>query len=178
MKNTDLRIGLLIVLAGLPVAYAAPNFSVGEQAEIVTAHNNWRSQVNIPRLHWSPTIAELAQSYADSLKSNEDCQPSHSATDLGENLFWASPITYSDGRSEFLPMTPARVIDDWGGEKDDYDSASNTCAIGKVCGHYTQMVWKSTTEIGCGKAVCPDNSQIWVCNYRPAGNIVGQHPYR
>ena len=177
MKNNDLKICLFVFLAGLPSTYAA-NLSLDEQVEIVAAHNNWRSQVYVSRLHWSPTIAAIAQRFADSLKSNEGCQPSHSATDLGENLFWASPKTYSDGRSEVQAITPAQVVDDWGSEKVDYDSSANMCAVGKVCGHYTQMVWKNTAEIGCGKAICPDNSQIWVCNYSPAGNFVGEHPYR
>ena len=96
---------------------------------------------------------------------------------LGENLFWASPLNYSDGSSAVQIITPTQVVDNWASEKADYNYASNTCAAGKVCGHYTQVVWRSTVEIGCGRAVCQDNSQVWVCNYNPAGNIIGQRPY-
>ncbi len=174
-----MKTGLAIfILSVVPNAHAAADFPAVEQTEIVTAHNNLRSQVKTPELKWSPTIASTAQNHADKLKTARACKPEHSESmDLGENLFWASPIYYSNGLSEVQVITPTHFINNgWGSEKVDYDYLTNTCAAGKVCGHYTQIVWKSTTEIGCGKAVCPDNSQIWVCNYKPAGNIVGQRP--
>jgi pathogenesis-related protein 1 len=179
MKSDCLTLGLAIALIGISSnTYAAPNFIYGEQAELVNAHNIWRTQVHVPLLKWSTTISETAQSHADSLKSSRNCKPSHSATDLGENLFWASPTDYSDGSSEVQAISPTQVAEYWGSEKVDYDDSTNNCATGKMCGHYTQMVWKTTAEIGCGRAICKDNSQIWVCNYRPAGNIMGEHPYK
>jgi pathogenesis-related protein 1 len=70
------------------------------------------------------------------------------------------------------------VVDAWGGEMKDYTYAQNSCAAGKVCGHYTQVVWKNTTTIGCGMAICDNpKNQIWVCQYLPSGNWVGQKPY-
>ena len=149
-----------------------------EKAEIVLAHNHWRSAVNVPELHWSSKLADMAQRHADTLKNAKACQPIHSqASNVGENVFWASPMQYSDGFSEIQQLTPAQIVDDWASEKKDFHYFSNSCAMGKQCGHYTQIVWKSTTEVGCGKAYCPDNSQVWVCNYAPAGNYVGQKPY-
>ncbi|MEM6522020.1 MAG: CAP domain-containing protein, partial [Cyanobacteria bacterium P01_C01_bin.70] len=44
------------------------------------------------------------------------------------------------------------VVAAWVAEKADYDYASNSCASGKVCGHYTQIVWRETTAVGCGVA--------------------------
>jgi pathogenesis-related protein 1 len=96
---------------------------------------------------------------------------------LGENLYWASPERFSSGKSEEQTLSPKDVVNSWAGERKDYTYSTNSCARGKVCGHYTQVVWSKTTEIGCGKAVCFDKSQVWVCNYKPPGNIIGQKPY-
>ena len=88
---------------------------------------------------------------------------------------------WSSGREqrEVSFVTPEQVVDYWGGEVQWYDYTTNSCnaPTGKYCGHYTQVVWASTTEVGCAMAVCPDSAQIWTCQYRPAGNVVGQKPY-
>jgi pathogenesis-related protein 1 len=46
-----------------------------------------------------------------------------------------------------------------------------SCASNRQCGHYTQMVWPSTEDLGCGMSVCPTLGQVWVCHYRPTGNV-------
>ena len=149
-----------------------------QQTEMVTAHNKYRSIVGAPALTWSATLAKTAQAYADKLKSNQVCKPIHShAEGLGENLYWASAIFYSNGTSKLQAVTPTQVTDSWGSEKNNYSYVTNTCATGKVCGHYTQVSWKATTQFGCGYAVCTDYTQVWVCNYSPAGNLVGKKPY-
>ena len=43
-------------------------------------------------------------------------------------------------------------------------------------GHYTQMVWRETTRLGCGQAIC-NGTLIVACNYSPAGNVLGRKPY-
>ncbi len=168
---------LVITLSAfaLNTAYA---LDAAQQSEIVQAHNKYRSMVGTPELRWSASLAITAQAYADKLKTTQDCNPGHShAAGLGENLYWTSAIIYSSGTSKLQAITPTQVIDFWGSEKDNYSYVTNTCTPGKVCGHYTQIIWKATTQIGCGNAVCSDNSQIWVCNYSPAGNLVGKKPY-
>jgi len=47
------------------------------------------------------------------------------------------------------------------------------------------VVWRGSARLGCGVAKCSKNSpfsgfpdwQLWVCNYDPPGNYVGQRPY-
>jgi hypothetical protein len=95
----------------------------------------------------------------------------------GENLFWASPKRWSDGKLELQAISIADVIKAWVDEVIDYDYASNTCRSGAQCGHYTQMIWKNTQAVGCAVAICADKSQLWVCNYNPPGNYIGEHPY-
>lgn len=105
----------------------------------------------------------------------------HSEPDnkYGENLFRGSALEWSDGRKEIQKLSSKQVVKDWGSEKADYDYASNTCEDGKLCGHYTQIVWRATTKVGCGVAVCEDTQeQVWVYQYQPAGNWVGKKPYQ
>lgn len=102
----------------------------------------------------------------------------HSHIDgIGENLFWASPVMYSNATSAIQAVTGTQVVNDWGKEKHDYNYQTNTCKKEKICGHYTQVAWRDTKQVGCGRAVCDDKSQVWVCQYVPAGNYVGQKPY-
>ena len=81
--------------------------------------------------------------------------------------------------------TTAQVVKGWADEAADYDYASNTLHAGKVCGHYTQVVWRNTKAVGCATRLCTKNSpfggkfptwQLWVCNYAPPGNCVGRSP--
>ncbi|KAJ1287637.1 hypothetical protein BS78_02G025900 [Paspalum vaginatum] len=67
----------------------------------------------------------------------------------------------------------------WVAEKQYYDHDTNSCSApqGQSCLHYTQVVWRDSTAIGCGRVVC-DNGGVFIpCNYSPAGNIIGQSPY-
>lgn len=54
------------------------------------------------------------------------------------------------------------------------------CQSGKMCGHYTQVVWAKTKFVGCGYKFCTPyyedlnknktagNGMITVCNYGPS----------
>jgi pathogenesis-related protein 1 len=143
--------------------------------EIVSSHNSWRAQVGVPALKYSSELAKSAQAWADHLQKTNGCTMRHSDSDgkTGENLFWGS--AWSNGK--FRDISSRYVVDNWSDEKPDYDYARNTCTAGRMCGHYTQVVWSDTRRVGCGAAVCGDNSQVWVCHYEPAGNWLGEKPY-
>ncbi|MDD2829371.1 MAG: CAP domain-containing protein [Sulfuricurvum sp.] len=142
-------------------------------AEIVATHNSVRAEVGVPSITYSAEVAASAQSWADHLKSTNNCKMTHSNGSNGENLFWAGG--WSNGPAQ--DIRSADPVSAWANEKRDYDHGKNECAVGKVCGHYTQLVWKNSTQVGCGMAMCPNNDQVWVCQYAPAGNWVGQKPY-
>jgi hypothetical protein len=147
---------------------------------IVAAHNRWRKTVGAPPLRYSDELAASAQEWAEHLKRSNHCKMQHSKPDgkYGENLYWMSAIEWSDGRRELQIVGPKKVVDDWGNERADYYYKNNSCAKGKMCGHYTQVVWKTTTTVGCAIAVCEDSQeQVWVCQYQPPGNWVGMKPY-
>ena len=147
----------------------------------ITMHNKWRAEAGVTeKLKYSPALALSSQVWADTLKQTNHCLMRHSKPDgkYGENLFWGSAMNWSDGRKELQKISPEQVVDSWGSEKIDYDYEKNSCTPDKMCGHYTQMVWRTTTTVGCAIAVCEDNlTQVWVCQYQPAGNLLGSKPY-
>jgi pathogenesis-related protein 1 len=167
-----------IGVAAASSAHAVTALDKAGQEEMVSAHNKWRREVSVPALRWSDALGDAAQRWADHLRGSTGCVPRHSKTsNLGENLYWASAVRWSDGRAEPQRIGPTDVVESWGRERRFYDDKSGRCQPGKVCGHYTQVVWRDSTEVGCGMAVCGDASQVWVCNYRPPGNYVGSKPY-
>jgi pathogenesis-related protein 1 len=128
----------------------------------------------LPNMTWSPDIAKIAQAYADTLASQ------------GCNLVHSHVAGYGENLAEFggKAATPADVVAGWASEGACYtygpisqnDSCPCTPSSGGACGHYTQLVWRGTTELGCGVATCP-GKEVWVCNYKPPGNYIGQKPY-
>ncbi len=182
-----LSASLLLLFCLVPVRPSSARDNKVDAMCMVQEHNALRAAVGAPELRWSDALARQAAAWAGKLKK-EGCAMKHSRGKLGENLYWASAqktTTRSKGSSTWKSrltlqsIKEKHVVASWASEKPWYSRATNTCNAppGKSCGHYTQMVWENTREIGCGKAVCDDNSQVWVCNYAPAGNVVGQRPY-
>ncbi len=133
-----------------------------EQTQIVDAHNKWRSMVGTEDLKWSEELASEAQKWANKL-AKRSCKMKHSKSEHGENLFWTTAAA-----------TPEAVVDDWASEKKYYRGGKIKSSKVSKYGHYTQMVWYNTKLVGCGMAICKKGHQIWVCNYYPAGNYIGE----
>ncbi len=131
--------------------------------EMLAAHNEIRARLAVPPLRWSDRMAARAQDWASRLLREREFYHRPNPT-FGENLF---EITGSRA-------TPDQVVGVWASEARDYSYRSNTCQ--SVCGHYTQVVWNATREVGCAVARDPGR-EVWVCNYDPPGNWVGERPY-
>ncbi|KAG8044422.1 hypothetical protein GUJ93_ZPchr0056g33619 [Zizania palustris] len=67
----------------------------------------------------------------------------------------------------------------WVSEKEYYNYDNNTCSAGQYgCLHYTQVVWRDTTTIGCGGVTYTNTSNIFIIySYSPPGNWNNQKPY-
>ncbi|HLG98849.1 MAG TPA: CAP domain-containing protein [Bryobacteraceae bacterium] len=131
--------------------------------DILAAHNQIRARLAVPPLTWSSSLAIRAQDWANRLL--HDGQFYHRPNPrFGENLF-----EISGGHA-----SAAEVVGDWASEVRDYSYRANTCR-GK-CGHYTQIVWRTTRQVGCAVAAAR-NREVWVCNYDPPGNWIGERPY-
>jgi pathogenesis-related protein 1 len=168
----------VVPILTLLFAVAASAAETVPAAPMLAAHNKVRSRHGVPPLSWSKSLARDAGVWADHLAKDSGCAMHHTTSaGEGENLYWASAATWSDGRRDVQPVTPERVVKSWASEEADYNYARNSCRAGKACGHYTQIVWKDSTRVGCAKRTCSDKSQIWVCRYSPPGNWVGSKPY-
>lgn len=147
-----------------------PSDNKGNGAEamkgMAEAHNVYRKKTGVPDLVWDDGVAKYAQQWADNLKSKGCSMEHRQPNKYGENLAWASGMA----------LDSSKVVKMWYDEISDYNYAKNTCKAGKMCGHYTQVVWKNSKKVGCGMAKC-GSTEIWVCNYDPPGNYIGQKPY-
>lgn len=164
--------------ATLPTTSTASN-NTGNAADFVNTilgiHNRERAAVGVPPLTWSNTLAAGAQTWAENVLATGKMEHSTCCgafRDYGENIAaWGPPGA----------KTQAGLAQTWADEKKDYVPC-NPCNYSGT-GHYTQMVWKSTTEVGCGFASGPggpagqSGSDVLVCRYTPPGNWNNQPPY-
>lgn len=146
-----------------PVAPPPAQSPSARAQALLAAHNQYRAQHCAPPLRWSERIAADAQRFADELAAN-GCAFRHSSSDYGENLMRFSPAGSHDA---------AYVVETWYREIANYDF--NRPVFGMDTGHFTQVVWAGSTELGCGVALC-DGGETWVCNYSEPGNMRGEFP--
>ena len=146
------------------------NLSKEDAQAVLDFHNKVRADLGIPPVTWSADVAAFAQQWADSLANFNDCNIKHHSNELGygENIFGGSPAEAFKG----INATNA-----WYGEKEKYTYSRLGEGNWFETAHYTQMIWKTTTQIGLGMATCPSGGVVIVGNYSPAGNISGDYPY-
>jgi uncharacterized protein YkwD len=160
------------------VAILGNDFSVEPKAlrGIVIYHNAIRARVGAPPLAWNEQLAASAQAWAN------QCIDRDSNGLIDHNSNRSKGLPWYVGENIFAstgPATAQAAVNDWAAEARYYDYANSRCAAGKVCGHYTQLVWFDSKWLGCGISKCPNlkfHNSI-VCDYAPGGNYPGQKPY-
>ena len=158
--------GLVLALAlSLP---AAPALAQDDfQSRILAAHNSVRAQVRTPPLRWSSQLAADAQAWANVLARKGRLQ--HAGQhETGENLWMGTTGAFSI----------EEMVGAWAAERSDYRHGEwpYVAGKGKMVGHYTQMVWRTTTRVGCAMAR-GERKEVLVCRYSPPGNWVGHSAY-
>uniref|UniRef100_A0A0S1MJZ2 SCP domain-containing protein n=1 Tax=Phakopsora pachyrhizi TaxID=170000 RepID=A0A0S1MJZ2_PHAPC len=136
-----------------------------KQSEIkqwLDLHNHFRSQYGAAPLKWNPKLVQASKHLIDT------CVWRHTQNNqYGENM--------SAGQSSIR-----EVVEGWvnGPEEKDSYTGSNSAPS-----HFTQVVWLSTTEVGCYHSTCQNvrganlpQSPVtfWACNYNPPGNVIGE----
>ncbi|KAH0590520.1 hypothetical protein H2248_000667 [Termitomyces sp. 'cryptogamus'] len=128
----------------------------------LSAHNTVRAQHGAAPLTWSNDLASKAQTWANK------CVFQHSGGSLGpygENLAAGTGSSYGI----------QAAIKSWTDEASQYNPSHPTYS------HFTQVVWKGTTQLGCAVQLCDGmfsasfgKAKFYVCEYSPAGNIIGE----
>lgn len=152
-----------------PAPTPAPAAAGGDAVQqILSAHNAYRNAVGVPALTWSNQLANDAQAWADHLAQINSLV--HANVPQGENLWM--------GTAGFFSY--AQMVDSWGDERQFFQRGTfpNVSTTGNWAdvGHYTQVMWRGTTQVGCAKATGGGND-VLVCRYSPAGNVTGVAPF-
>ncbi|XP_026108243.1 Golgi-associated plant pathogenesis-related protein 1-like [Carassius auratus] len=127
--------------------------------EFLEAHNQYRKQHQAPELKYSVELCSAAQKWADHLLNIKKL--AHSDTKNGENVFFSFSSVKKTPKGK-------EAVDSWYSEIKDYNFRSP--GFQSNTGHFTQVVWKSSTELGVGLAT-DGNTVFVVGQYKPAGNM-------
>jgi pathogenesis-related protein 1 len=142
-----------------------------EMRQLLLEHNRVRAEVGVAPLSWSEGLAAHARQWAEHLAA-VGCRMEHRPAKgewrgiYGENLFTGTAGHYG----------VVDAVRAWESEKRFFQREALTMSNVAKVGHYTQLVWRETRQVGCGKVQCQGRI-ILVCNYSPAGNILSERPY-
>jgi hypothetical protein len=162
-------IALLAAAVGSSTAVAQPApFAAQFPVRILAAHNAERVRAGVAPLVWDNALGSAAAAYAQQMAmtgrfehSNRQARPG-----TGENLWM--------GTHGAFPIEA--MVGGWASEKrwfvpGIFPNNSRTGNWADV-GHYTQMIWPTTTHVGCALASTPRVDYL-VCRYAYKGNIDG-----
>lgn len=173
------RVGVLVLLA----VHEATSIDNADAVALTNQHNGYRTTHCVASLTWDATLEAAAQAWADTcpeahteLCSQNDvphCRGTNPTTlegSVGENMAWGG-------------IDAATATDNWYNEYTDpgYDFEQDGWTGGTPwgnsgTGHFTQVVWKDSTLIGCGvkkncdyrsffgtDAAWASSTSVWVC---------------
>jgi hypothetical protein len=197
-----LAVGGISLLAGVAHAQFSPESMVAEHNAVrakLSAGGYAGQPVPVPPLplqRWNEALASTAQQFANTCPASHNPSPEDPRRKNASCLGIGNPYPCCTGAGSgqcragenlYFSTTGATARDAvqaWAAEVKDYTYAP-CCgapnAFSKV-GHYTQLVWSDSTEIGCGIATgCPPIFGVFTtvvaCNYSFAGNFLTQVPY-
>jgi hypothetical protein len=140
------------------------------QKEVLAVHNKYRAELQLPPLVWSEKLATHAMKWARHLAQSGGQLRHSKGSGEGENLW--------KGTSGSISHT--QKVDCWGSEmkyfKDGIFPNVSISGNWSDVGHYTQIIWRDTTQVGCAKATI-GKYDIFVCRYSPPGNNIGQKAF-
>ncbi|XP_065319301.1 cysteine-rich secretory protein 3-like [Gordionus sp. m RMFG-2023] len=137
-----------------------------EIQDILKAHNDYRSTVKPPssamyKLIWNNEGALKAQALTQKCVFSHDTNKDRATSKYksgGQNLYATT------GTSNWK-----NAVKTWYNEVSSFTFGVDKGNFASV-GHYTQVVWGTTKEVGCGMTEC-SGQKIFACNYYPSGNL-------
>jgi hypothetical protein len=161
-----------LVAAVAPLLMGFLDQSSDFQDRVLAQHNLERAEVGVPPLRWNASLAVSAQRWADHLAETGRFEhaPENPRAPQGENL-WAGTRGY---------FSPEAMVNAWIREKRYFKPGvfpdNSTTGDVEAVGHFTQLAWRDTGQVGCAKATSR-REDILVCRYAQAGNYIGEQPF-
>ncbi|MEP6519559.1 CAP family protein [Microcoleus vaginatus] len=146
---------------------------------LLSKHNTYRNAHRSSAMTLNDSLNSTAQSWAKQIARTGVLAHSSSRqrNGAGENLY----VFYTTAGSIATDALANSAIKTWYDEVAKYNYTNPGFAT--TTGHFTQVVWKSSTQLGCGAAQGTKTLQgkqhqafYVVCHYAPAGNVTGQFP--
>jgi hypothetical protein len=184
----------IILSQTIPCNKATRGMTEEEKAIVVNAHNVYRNQMatqtntlgplfpfatNMQQMYWNDAIAAKAQEWANACIYGHSSQTFRKQPeyDTGENIFttWSTVDYpklnfqyYTDVWFKEIALTTPDITDSY--------------VFNSATGHFTQIIWATTNQIGCGFSQLRDADtgryrNIIVCEYGPVGNILTRPIY-
>lgn len=145
----------------------------GDEAErMLVMHNRERARIGLPPLKWNPALARDAGGWARVLMQGRTLRHAspHDRRGHGENLWMGTAGAWNADGMVNMFLEERRYF-----RPAAFPNVSLTGNWSDV-GHYTQIVWRDTKEVGCAKQT-GNGVDVLVCRYYPAGNVMGRTPY-
>ena len=174
-KHFSLSISIIFLFLSLFSNITPKKIDTNKLNEVLLAqHNKYRKIHGVDNLVLDNELIKLAQDYSAVLAYKNDSHyiaPSGNKNKnkeiVGENIFTCTSIVKPYCYSE----NSTKPVDDWYNEIYLYNFTDPGFRIDTA--HFTQIVWKETTKIGCGASVQSDGfTYKVVCNYYKAGNMI------
>lgn len=143
-----------------------PLFDPQNIIDITNYINAYRAKNQAPSMSWDNTISSFAQNWSYYMTTNNLFKHSGTYT-YGEN------ISFFQGYDTDMMKLIFLAIDGWYNEISLYDFSNPR--FSDATGHFTCLVWASSTKFGIGISVNQTTGQAYICfnSYLP-GNIVGE----
>ncbi|MED6198441.1 hypothetical protein PIB30_066315 [Stylosanthes scabra] len=141
MMNRWLKIWMVIIIFISMISLIL--MAESSSKEYLKAHNQVRAAVGIEPLKWNFRLTQNARKFAEK----------HNAGYKGDIAYEKSLYNYGINIARFFGSnTPEKdVVGLWAKQKKYYDYESNSCINNNTCDNYLQIVWRSTTSVGCAR---------------------------